>query len=128
MLLNTHLLAELKNRQEIHERSFVSGAPIIGPLIVWIRTLWNNIATRWYVLPLVQQQNEFNRQLVATLEDIREHLAALEENLADLDSDQMDSAKDIAETRYQLIRLRKDIQGIEAKQADTDIDQDEVQC
>ena len=124
MPLNSNLLAELKNRQEIHERGFVSGVPIIGPLIVWIRTQWNNVATRWYVLPLVQQQNEFNRQLVATLEDIREHLAALEENLADLDSDQMELAKDMAETRYQLIRLRKEIQAIEVAQAHTDIDLD----
>jgi len=122
MPLNNKLLAELKNRQEIRERDFVSGAPLIGPLIVWTRTLWNNIATRWYVLPLVQQQNEFNRQLVATLEDIREHLAALEENLADLDGDQMDLAKDVAETRYQIIRLRRDIQAVEVTQAKTDID------
>lgn len=124
MPLNSNLLAELKNRQEIHERGFVSGVPIIGPLIVRIRTQWNNVATRWYVLPLVQQQNEFNRQLVATLEDIREHLAALEENLADLDGDQMELAKDMAETRYQLIRLRKEIQAIEVAQAHTDIDLD----
>ena len=87
---------------------------------------WNSAATCWYVQPLVQQQNEFNRQFVATLEDIREHLAALEESLADLDSDQMDLVKDMAETRYQLIRMRKDIQAIEVAQAHTDIDFDEV--
>jgi len=126
MALNSNLLAELKNRQEIHERGFVSGVPIIGPLIVWIRTQWNNIATRWYVLPLVQQQNEFNRQLVATLEDIREHLAALEENLADLDNDQMGLVRDVAETRYQLIRLRKKIQTVEVTQANTDTDFDKA--
>ncbi len=113
MLTDGDPFKELRDRQEVREQSFVSALPVLGSLIVWFRTQWNNVATRWYVLPLIRQQNEFNRQLVSTLEttlqDLHEQLTVLEQNMANLDTDQVTLARDLAETRYQLIRTRREV-------------------
>ncbi len=52
----------------LRPQPFVSHAPIVGPLIVWLRTAWNSVATKWYVQPLVEQQNRFN---AAVAEELR---------------------------------------------------------
>lgn len=54
----------LKQKWEVQEHSFVSHTPVIGPLIVALRTAWNKVATKWYVTPLLRQQNEFNAHTV----------------------------------------------------------------
>lgn len=123
------ILEGLKERQQILEQPFVSTAPIVGPLIVWIRTQWNDIATRWYVRPLLQQQNEFNQRLVNALEgienaievyadDAREHLEVLETSLIELDHDQTTTVRDLAEARYQITRLRRDLDALEGTPPD----------
>jgi hypothetical protein len=61
------LLANLEARRTIHEQPFHSSVPIVGPIVAWFRTMWNNISTRWYVLPLLQQQSEFNALLITYL-------------------------------------------------------------
>jgi hypothetical protein len=59
----------------VEERPFTSKVPIVGPFIARLRELWNNISTKWYVRPLVEQQNEFNRQLVEQQNEINRRLA-----------------------------------------------------
>ncbi|MFN8483592.1 MAG: glycosyltransferase family 2 protein [Anaerolineae bacterium] len=56
----------------LRPQPFVSHAPVVGPLIVWVRTLWNSVATKWYVQPLVDQQTRFN---AAAAEALREMAA-----------------------------------------------------
>jgi len=68
-------LANLEARMIVREQPFTSQVPVFGPLIVWARTWWNWMSTKWYVLPLVQQQNEFNR---ATVQNLREILGTVE--------------------------------------------------
>jgi hypothetical protein len=64
---------------------FRSNAPLLGPLIAWVRTAWNNVASRWYLGHLMTQQNEFNRLAVAQLEgyeaELRELMELLEEQV-----------------------------------------------
>jgi len=50
----------LQTRQQIQEQPFVSHVPLFGPLIARLRSAWNSVSTKWYVRPLLQQQNEFN--------------------------------------------------------------------
>ena len=57
----------LAQKADVEEREFESPTPYLGPLLVWFRTAWNNVATKWYVRPIVQQQNEFNRRVVECL-------------------------------------------------------------
>jgi hypothetical protein len=75
--------------QTIHEVAFTSQVPVLGKLIVAIRSLWNSVATKWYVRPMIQQQNVFNAQVANYLrllsrdaaESMRE-LTILAEHLA----------------------------------------------
>ena len=60
----------LRTRAVLQEHRFSSSAPVVGPLIAWLRERWNNIATKWYVRPLIQQQSEFNLLAVERLANL----------------------------------------------------------
>jgi GT2 family glycosyltransferase len=80
---------ELLDRSgQVTPRPFTSRAPIVGPLIVAFRTFVNNLATRWYVQPLLDQQAAFNAnvtQLLAQTSLLPEHHSGfLAEQVADL--------------------------------------------
>ena len=121
--MNKELMAELEARQTIREQSFQSSVPIIGPLISWFRATWNNISTRWYVLPMSQQQSEFNALLVsylrgmeaaadarrdmvnAQLSEMRELLNEVDARTIGTDQDQTQLTRNVAELSYQLTHL-----------------------
>ncbi len=63
-------IADLERKMTIVEKPFRSPAPIIGPLIVTLRNAWNWMSTKWYVLPLLQQQNDFNKVVAQTLREL----------------------------------------------------------
>lgn len=69
---------------ELRERPFHSDKPLLGRLIVWFRTLWNNIATRWYVIPLIQQQTAINHRLHAEIAGLHAEIVGLHAEIADL--------------------------------------------
>jgi hypothetical protein len=62
-------LDHLREGQTLVEQPFRSRVPLLGRLISWFRTRWNNVSTTWYVRPLIAQQNRFNT-------GVAEHLAA----------------------------------------------------
>jgi uncharacterized protein YqgV (UPF0045/DUF77 family) len=120
-------ITELQARVRVQERPFVSHAPVVGRLIVFIRQAWNNVAARWFVLPMVHQQNAFNQtvvqafrelihvqdQLSVQLNETRRHLDArmdetsryleqIEERLIGSDRDVTLLARKIAEREYQV--------------------------
>jgi hypothetical protein len=106
--------ASERNRWELEERPFTSTVPIFGGLIVAIRNVWNSVAAKWYVRPLIEQQNQYNRlfaelidhfnrqlvddarenseishdiaELTTLLTSINENLASLEERLSKLEN------------------------------------------
>lgn len=53
--------ASLRELAELQEHRFTSRVPLIGGLIAAFRTVWNSISTRWYVVPVMRQQSDFNR-------------------------------------------------------------------
>jgi DNA repair exonuclease SbcCD ATPase subunit len=70
---------------------------VIGPAIARFRELWNSVATKWYVRPLIEQQNEINRRLVVEvsrvrgeLETTRGELEAAQEIIVSLDRETVD--------------------------------------
>ena len=95
-------LRDLESRAWVHEAAFQSQAPIIARLIVTARTLWNWMSTKWYVLPMLQQQNSFNvaaaqmirdlwmlnRTQLTTICLLQERVEALEARIAHLKSSQ----------------------------------------
>jgi cellulose synthase/poly-beta-1,6-N-acetylglucosamine synthase-like glycosyltransferase len=62
-----HALDDLDKRRRLHERPFTSRAPLVGGLVARLRGAFNSIATRWYVLPIMEQQSAFNAGVVQTL-------------------------------------------------------------
>jgi hypothetical protein len=90
-------LDQLRSVAMLQEHRFRSQIPLIGPLIARFRELWNGVATKWYVRPLIQQQNEINQQLVAvlaaqaaSLHDVASRIAENEARLHHQDNRQQD--------------------------------------
>lgn len=99
---------EVKNQEwllvkgNVVEQPFSSNVPVFGPLIVWFRSRWNSVATRWYVRPMVDQQNEYNRQLVERLRDFESYTYELS---AEQDRDLSRLRHDVAALHVQLMQL-----------------------
>lgn len=95
-------------RSQVEERPFVSETAVIGGLIVRFRELWNSVATKWYVRPLLQQQNEFNRLIVQLIHDQDEWLIAL-------DREQTAHNRNTAELTAQLIQTNRLLHSIDER-------------
>lgn len=61
------LVGELEALWEVRENPFTSQVPILGHWIAAFRNLWNSVATKWYVRPLLSQQVKFNGTVVRAL-------------------------------------------------------------
>ena len=61
------LVGELEALWEVRESPFTSQVPILGRWIAAFRNLWNSVATKWYVRPLLSQQVKFNGTVVRAL-------------------------------------------------------------
>lgn len=100
----------LEEKSQIKEQPFVSETPVIGPLLVRFREAWNNVASKWFVRAILQQQNEFNALLVSRLHDIDERLIAQDRDTTLL-------RHDLAEVTVQLIQTNRLLAGIEERLA-----------
>ena len=101
------VLARLAAAATVVERPFASTVPLLGPLIARFRTAWNNVASRWYVHHVVEQQNAFNALAVRQLEtyelELREQLALLEEQVVE----QEELRRRVQELAAQVAALRR---------------------
>jgi signal transduction histidine kinase len=77
-------VAELQQRACLTPRPLTSNTPVIGGFLAWFRNAWNSVSTRWYIAPLIQQQNEFNQGVVDELRAIRSNLQSLHSELQTL--------------------------------------------
>jgi GT2 family glycosyltransferase len=93
---------------EVQEYPFTSSVPILGTLIAWFRTLWNNVSTKWFVRVIRQQQNEVNRIVVKRLE-------MQGQILRDIDRDQIRLTTQLAEILYRLDKIEARLQASEAR-------------
>lgn len=100
----------LLEKAEVTERPFQSPTPVIGPLLAWFRTQWNNVATKWYVRPLLAQQNQYN-QLAAQL------LADHDGRLIAQDHDQTTLTRQTAELTLQIKQMNHLLQSIDQRLA-----------
>jgi hypothetical protein len=64
------LLVELMGMPPLREVKFSSTAPVVGSILVAVRRAWNWMSTKWYVLPIIQQQAAINQQLVTLLNEM----------------------------------------------------------
>ena len=100
----------LHQNATVEERPFTSQMPLLGPLIAWFRTQWNKVSTKWYVRPLLAQQNEFNRLIVHQIEQHDWWLTTQ-------DREQTDLSHDVALLTTQLTQLNQKLKTIDAQLA-----------
>ena len=98
----------LEKRAEVQERPFRSETAVVGPLIARFRALWNSVATKWYVRPLLQQQNDFNRLVVERLHD-------QDSRLIEQDREQTALGHDVAALSAQLVQANRRLADLEAE-------------
>lgn len=87
-------LLDLKTKEFIQEPVAVSPRPGIGPLLVFWRKVAFHLVFKWWVRPVLHQQNELNRALSGAIQELgqgQEKLAqaveALARRLSDLERD-----------------------------------------
>ena len=120
----SQLVEGLASKWHAQERPFVSHKPLIGPLIAFIREMWNSVSTKWFVRAILQQQNEFNEALVRAVSrsldelDIRigaldtrvsRSLDELDIRICDNDRDSTALAVEIAKVGYRLNRIENQL-------------------
>ncbi len=78
---------QLLDRAHLIPQPFTSKLPLIGPVIVWFRSAWNSVSTRWYLAPLLQQQSEFNYLVTHELRVLTDKLHVLRNELGTVAGD-----------------------------------------
>lgn len=101
-------LGELHAMAHIQERPFASDIPIIGRLIVLVREMWNSVAAKWYVRPMVHQQVLFNQRVVVMVQGLLETNVGLYQRLH--------------ETNQQLEQTNQQLEQVEARLMSADRD------
>ena len=98
---------ELQASAHIRERPFVSHVPIVGRFIAFFREKWNSVAAKWYVRPMLHQQNIFNQTVVQTIREVLEaqadlnrYLELIEERMVSSDRDATLMARKVAEGEH----------------------------
>lgn len=66
----------------VREQPFASSVPVVGGLIAWLRERLNNLSTRWYVQPILQQQVEYNAAVARALRELSRQLAEVQARVA----------------------------------------------
>lgn len=93
-------LESLDTAWKIKDHTFRSTVPLVGGAIAALRTMWNAVSAKWYVLALFQQQMKFNHlttkiiQAMAayiwdnesTLTLLEERYSRLKQQIADLEA------------------------------------------
>jgi GT2 family glycosyltransferase len=89
-----HLWRDLQAQWDIKEQPFHSDAPIVGGGIAAFRHAWNSVSTRWYVLPILQQQIAFNSTVVNLMGALRH---TVQQAVASLEGQKRDVAQNMRE-------------------------------
>jgi hypothetical protein len=108
-------LDQLQSMAALQEHRFHSRVPLIGPLIVRFRELWNSVSTRWYVRPLIQQQSEFNERIVALMATQAAVLRAAENQRAQGEARLARHDEQLANTEALLARYEERLTACEAR-------------
>lgn len=104
----------LKDKGKLTERPFESNIPIFGPLIVRFRSLWNGVAAKWFVRPLIQQQTEFNMLTVQWMDDFESQIY---KQVIDQDREQTHLMHETAALEVNLTHLNRFLQSIDERLA-----------
>jgi len=110
------LLATARQQANITPRPFRSHAPLISPLIVWFRNAWNQVAAKWFVLPMVEQQNAYNSTLLQALEEANSERDRLARAMVEYTRE---NSRDLGELTDEVRRLRAELAKMAAQASDS---------
>lgn len=109
----------LLKKSQVRERPFTSNTPAIGPLLVRFRELWNSVAAKWYVRPLLQQQNSFNQLVVSQLNEHDQWFILQDREQTDLANDLAQMSTHLGQINRRLQQLEEQLALLETQQSDS---------
>lgn len=77
-------LAELKKREFVEEPPCVSPRPVLGRLLVFVRKVGFHLFVKWWVRPVLQQQNSYNQVASGRIQSLAFALEDLEHRMEQL--------------------------------------------
>jgi len=113
------------DKAEVQEQPFSSPTRLVGPFIARFRSLWNSVSTKWYVRPLLQQQNRLNRLLVERLHDHELRLVEQDREQTALARDMAELAAQVRQTNRLLASINRRLQILEEQRAPDGVQSDE---
>ena len=112
--------AGLRSRAVLRPCPFSSRVPLVGSAIAAFREAWNNMATRWYLAPILEQQTQFNQIVVDRLVERDTSLSDLWQSLSSIDRDTTALVRELAATRHRLAHLQMQIARLSGERQPTD--------
>lgn len=107
-------LPSLVDQATLQEQPFRSSVPLLGPLIAAVRTAWNNVSTKWYARPLLQQQSEINLAVARRLEALETYAY---EQISAQDRELVQLRRENAELALALARLQEQVRLLDPRSA-----------
>ena len=78
-------LVELTSKEHIHEPVPFSPRPVAGKWIVFVRKAFFHLFLKWYMRPVLQQQNDFNQTAGRLIQELIQGQERLARQLRELD-------------------------------------------
>ncbi|HEX7181952.1 MAG TPA: hypothetical protein VF756_08930 [Thermoanaerobaculia bacterium] len=91
-------IVELTSKEYIREPINVSPRPVIGSLLVFVRKAIFHLFMKWYLRPVVEQQNDFNQTASRLVQDLVQSQEKLARQLRELDARLLALEKRLRET------------------------------
>jgi len=79
-------LAELTAKELVQEPIAVSPRPVVGRLLVFARKATFHLFFKWYMRPVVEQQNAFNQTASRLIQDLMQAEERLARQLREIDT------------------------------------------
>ena len=99
-------LTSVKPRASVHENPFTSSVPILGGLIIRLRYAWNWMSTKWWVLPMLTQQNRFNHDVIGALQETQLLLRSTSHLISQMADMEAERQAEVAQLRAELVAMR----------------------
>ena len=74
-------LLDLERSRHVEEPVPISARPLFGPLIIFARKAFYRLFLKWYMRPVLQQQNSFNHAASKRIQELLERIRTLENQL-----------------------------------------------
>jgi hypothetical protein len=105
----------LADQWSVTPQPFVSKKPYVGQLIVAFRTMVNNLASRWYVQPILEQQVAFNANVTNVVRMLTTQLQYYNELTYDQTQHNLSLVEQVAAMQQQLLLLASRVNQLEEK-------------